>query len=83
LKSYDWLQDLFALGNEHSEWSGWVVSVKATLDECNLCPVQDLLLTCWQGLLVSSGAISTRQIKNISRHTGALEAEIAPGDLGP
>jgi len=60
LKSYDWLQDLFALGNEHpDEWSGWVISIKATLDECNPSPVHDSLLKCWQWFSVALGATAT------------------------
>ena len=67
-KSFDWLQDLHALGNEHpDEWMGWVVSIKATLDQCNLLAVHETLLRCWQSLLMLSGAMSTRQIKNIGR----------------
>ena len=61
LKSFDWLQDLSALGTEHpNEWMGWTTSIKATLDQCNLLAGQDPLLKCWQSLLVSSGAISNR-----------------------
>jgi len=76
LKSFDWLQDLYALGNEHpAEWMGWVTSIKATLDQCSLLPVQEALLKCWQSLLVSSGAMSTRHIKNIDRHVITAEAE--------
>jgi hypothetical protein len=62
-KSFDWLQDLYALGNDHpDEWMGWTTSIKATLDQCNLLASQDPLLKCWQSLVVSSGAISNRHI---------------------
>lgn len=68
LKSYDWLQDLHALGNEHpEEWKGWVESIRATLDQCTISSVNAALLRSWQSLLVSSGAMSARHIKNIDR----------------
>jgi hypothetical protein len=82
LKSFDWLQDLYALGNEHQdEWMGWVDSIRATLDQCILWQVQEALLRCWQSLLVSSGAMSTRHIKNINRPISTSTAESALGEL--
>jgi hypothetical protein len=76
LKSFDWLQDLHALGNEHpDEWMGWASSIKATLDQCSFSAVHDALLKCWQSLLVSSGAMSTQQIKHI-RQQIALQEEM-------
>lgn len=81
LSSFDWLQDLFALADEHpEEWMGWAASIKATMDQCRTAAVQDALLSCWQSLLVSSGAISTRHIKNISQQINALEAQVASGE---
>jgi hypothetical protein len=60
LKSYDWLQDLFALGDEHpQEWLGWVTSIKRTLDQSNIIVIQDSLRNCWQTFSVSLGATAT------------------------
>jgi hypothetical protein len=82
-ESFDWLQDLYALGNEHpDEWMGWVTSIRATLDQCTLSAVHDALLRCWQSLLVSSGAMSTRHIKNIGLHISSPETEVALSDPG-
>jgi hypothetical protein len=82
LKSFDWLQDLYSLGNEHpDEWMGWATSIKATLDQCHLSAVHEALLRCWQSLLVSSGALATRQVKNVGRQLTSLKRSesIEPG----
>jgi hypothetical protein len=84
LKSFDWLQDLQALGTEHpEEWMGWVTSIRSTLDQCAVSPLQDALLRCWQSLLISSGAVSTRHIKSIGRSTVAQETRSILDELSP
>jgi hypothetical protein len=75
-KSFDWLQDLHALGTEHpDEWKGWVASIRSTLNQCVTSSVYDALLRCWQSLLVSSGAMSARHIKNIGWQVIPSQAE--------
>lgn len=69
LRSLDWQQDLDSLVTEHpKDWMGWAISIKATLDACNLTAIHIALLKCWQSLFASSGAISTLQVKSINRH---------------
>ena len=59
LRSYDWLQDLFSLGDEHpKEWLGWATSIKTTLDQCNISVIQDSLKNCWQSFSVALGTNS-------------------------